>query len=65
MGPITGAVPLSIWEKHCFNTNVTDAWLYDISIISWTSSFEYQIHSRTTDNITNIETPGIWEFFLE
>jgi hypothetical protein len=36
----------------------TNLWVYDTTLITWTSGSLYIIQSRATDNATNIEIPG-------
>jgi len=47
-------VPIITWLL----TTGTNNWIYDSSLIPWTSGTQYNIRSRAIDNATNIELTG-------
>ncbi len=55
----SGWAPFIAWLP----TTGTMDWVYDPSIVSWTSNTEYLIQSRATDKAGNVEEPGIGSVF--
>jgi hypothetical protein len=55
----TNWVPGEIWLA----AEGTEKWSFDSGSISWTSGTKYTLRSRATDNVTNMEIPGIGKTF--